>query len=103
MMLFLLAVLLLLLAFGITLRSRRPHQPANGNLLAGAYFLPALFLASTLGWAAFSETGFLRFSLLGFGFAGDEPRRLQLGGDRGEHELWLKAFDDGEGESALSR
>lgn len=103
MMLFLLAFLLLFLAFGITLRQARFRQPANANLLAGAYLLPALFLSFTLGWAAFGEKGFLRFSLLGFGFAGDEPRQLALGGARGENEIWLKAFDDGEGGAAASR
>jgi hypothetical protein len=99
MMLFLVAVLLALLAFGITRRSRRYHRQANPALTAAAYFLPAAMLALTLGWAALKEDGFLRFALLGFGFpAEDTGRTIGIGGARDHHELWVRAFDDGGGE-----
>jgi len=81
MMLFCFALLLGLLAFAVTGRSRRYHRPAVPVLVAAAYLLPAAFLASTLGWAALREEGFLRFALLGFGFPAEEtPRTLGLGG-----------------------
>lgn len=103
-MILLFAFLLGLLAFGITSRSRRYHKPANVALVAAAYLLPALFLAITLGWAAYREEGFLRFALLGFGFPAEEGgRAITVGGARDQHELWISAFDDHEAESAKTR
>ena len=103
-MILLFAFLLGLLAFGITSRSRRYHKPANVALVAAAYLLPALFLAITLGWAAYREEGFLRFALLGFGFPAEEGgRAIAVGGARDQHEVWISAFDDHEAESAKTR
>lgn len=94
-MIFLVASLLAILAFGITSRSSRFHRPANLALTALAYLLPALFLASALGWAAFKETGFLRFALLGFAFPAEgEARTVAIGGARADHEVWISALDD---------
>lgn len=104
MMFFFFALLLGLLAFAITGRSRRYHRPAVPALLAAAYLLPALFLAATLGWAALREEGFLRFALLGFGFPAEEsPRTIGMGGARDQHELWVRAFDDAAEDTAASR
>lgn len=104
MMLFFFALLLGLLAFGITGRSRRHHRPALPALVAAAYLLPAAFLAATLGWAALREDGFLRFALLGFGFPVEESARtLGVGGARDQNELWIKAFDDAAGEEPRTR
>ena len=105
MMIFLFALLLAALVFGITARSRRYHRGANPALTSAAYLLPAAFLAITLGWAAIQEEGFLRFALLGFGFPADggDGRQITLGGDRANNELWISAFDDHEEDGAKTR
>lgn len=89
-MTFLIASLLLLVAWVLLTRERGGHRPAGWLLLALTYVIPAALLLFVLVAERESATR-VRFALLGLGFRSEAGRGLEVtvGGDRRGHDVWV--------------